>query len=357
MIIRGLILLIPIVGYSQSLIVSDITHKGNTFTKDYIISREIQHKKGIPLDSTIAEDDKNKLLNLGIFADVSWRAIPLEDRTIKLEYRIVENDDFFGGRFFGLGAPVYDEKTGWSFSGGGFLKNFRGRNEQVGFGFSTGGLNMIAFAYSNPWITGDHVSFSSDIVKNQYDHPFILSTVEIQSLEMNIGRYFGYERKTSLGFELEEYHFKNDTLFSKYQLIAPQGSFAYDTRDLYDSPRKGVLLRQMFFSRFDLKGDLEKNITWIQTISIYKQLSNLESKRPWIFAWGLSTQLNIGIKDQRFISAMGSGRTVRGFSYPNRLTYYDEDQSYRFGFNNYSTSIELRKIVIPRTVMLDRYVY
>ena len=78
-------------------------------------------------------------------------------------------------------------------------------------------------------------------------------------------------------------------------------------------------------------------------------------KRPWIFAWGLSTQLNIGIKDQRFISAMGSGRTVRGFSYPNRLTYYDEDQSYRFGFNNYSTSIELRKIVIPRTVMLDRY--
>ena len=214
---------------------------------------------------------------------------------------------------------------------------------------------MIAFAYSNPWITGDHVSFSSDIVKNQYDHPFILSTVEIQSLEMNIGRYFGYERKTSLGFELEEYHFKNDTLFSKYQLIAPQGSFAYDTRDLYDNPRKGVLLRQMFFSRFDLKGDLEKNITWIQTISIYKQLSNLESKRPWIFAWGLSTQLNIGIKDQRFISAMGSGRTVRGFSYPNRLTYYDEDQSYRFGFNNYSTSIELRKIVIPRTVMLDRY--
>ena len=73
------------------------------------------------------------------------------------------------------------------FQWGRILKNFRGRNEQVGFGFSTGGLNMIAFAYSNPWITGDHVSFSSDIVKNQYDHPFILSTVEIQSLEMNIG--------------------------------------------------------------------------------------------------------------------------------------------------------------------------
>ncbi|MAP02551.1 MAG: hypothetical protein CMF85_01950 [Candidatus Marinimicrobia bacterium] len=352
---RGLILLVPVVACSQNLTVSEIAHKGNTFTKDYIISREIQHKVGIPLDSIIAEEDKNRLLNLGIFADVSWRAIPLENRTIKLEYKIVENDDFFGGRFIGLGAPVFDEKTGWSFSGGGFLRNFRGRNEQVGFGFSTGGLNMVAFAYSNPWITGDHISFNSDIVKNQYEHPFIFSTIEIQSFEMNIGRYFGNQRKTSLGFELEEYHFNSDTTLSKYQLIAPQGSFAYDTRDLYDNPRKGILLRQMFYSRFDLKGELEENITWIQAFSIYKQLGNSTSKRPWILAWGLSTQMNIGIKDQRFISAMGSGRTVRGFSYPTRLNYYDNEQSYRFGFNNYSTSLELRKIAVPRTVMFDRY--
>ena len=64
---RGLIILVPVVAYSQNLTVSEIAHKGNTFTKDYIISREIQHRVGIPLDSIIAEDDKNRLLNLGIF--------------------------------------------------------------------------------------------------------------------------------------------------------------------------------------------------------------------------------------------------------------------------------------------------
>jgi len=352
---RVIIFLIPLLGYSQNLNVSEITHKGNTFTKDYIIEREIQHNVGAPLDSTIAEADKNRLINLGIFADVEWKAVPLEDRSVILEYRIIENDDFFGGRFIGLGAPVYDEKTGWSFTGGGFLKNFRGRNEQIGFGFSTGGFNTVAFAYSNPWISGDHISFGSDIVKNKYDHPFLNYNIEIKSFEMNVGRYFGYQRKTSIGFELEEFHFITDTAFSKYQYIAPQGSFAYDTRDLYDNPRKGVLLREMFFSRFDINGEIERNITWIQSLSIYKQLNNSKTDKPLILAWGATSQMNIGIKDQRFLSAMGSGNTVRGFSYPNRFVFSDTNQRYRFGFNNFYTSVEIRKIVIPRKVIADRY--
>ena len=352
---RGIIFIIPFLGYSQNLNVSDIIHKGNTFTKDYIIKREIQHSAGSPLDSTIAEADKNRLINLGIFADVKWRAIPLEDNSVILEYNIIENDNFFGGRFIGLGAPVYDEKTGWSFTGGGFLKNFRGRNEQVGLGFSTGGFSTIAFAYSNPWISGDHISFGSDIVKNKYDHPFLDYNIEIKSFEMNVGRYFGYQRKTSLGFELEEFHFINDTSFSKYQYIAPQGSFAYDTRDLYDNPKKGILLREMFFSRFDINGKIEKNITWIQSFSVYRQLNNLKDDKPLILAWGATMQMNIGIKDQRFISAMGSGNTVRGFIYPNRLVFNSVDQQYRFGFNTFHTSIELRKILIPRKVIADRY--
>jgi outer membrane protein assembly factor BamA len=352
---RGIIFIIPFLGYGQNLNVSDIIHKGNTFTKDYVINREIQHQAGVSLDSAIAEADKNRLINLGIFADVEWKAIPIDNKSVILEYKIIENDDFFGGRFFGLGAPVYDEKTGWSFTGGGFLKNFRGRNEQVGLGFSTGGFSTIAFAYSNPWISGDHISFGSDIVKNKYDHPFLDYNIEIKSFEINIGRYFGYQRKISLGFELEELFFLNDTSFSKYQYIAPQGSFAYDTRDLYDNPRKGILVREMFFSRFDLNGEIEKNITWIQSFSIYKQLNNLDSDKPLILAWGAVMQMNIGIKDKRFLSAMGSGNTVRGFIYPNRLVYNDNNQEHRFGFNNFYTSVELRKNLIPRKVIADRY--
>jgi len=352
---RGIIFIIPFLGYSQNLNVSDIIHKGNTLTKDYVIKREIQHAIGVPLDSAIAQEDRNRLINLGIFADVKWRAIPLENKSVILEYQIIENDNFFGGRFFGGAVPVYDEKTGWSFTGGGFLKNFRGRNEQVGLGFSTGGFSTIAFVYSNPWISGDHISFNSDIVKNKYDHPFLDYNIEIKSFEMNMGRYFGYQRKTSLGFELEEFYFINDTSFSRYQYIAPQGSFVYDTRDLYDNPRRGVLIREMFFSRFDINGEIEKNITWIQSFSFYRQLNKSQNDKSLILALGATTQMNIGIKDQRFLSAMGSGNTVRGFAYPNRLVFNEESQQHRFGFNNFHASLELRKIVIPRRVVGDRY--
>ena len=76
---RGIIFIIPLLGYSQNLNVSDIIHKGNTLTKDYVIKREIQHAIGVPLDSAIVQEDRNRLINLGIFADVKWRAIIIEN--------------------------------------------------------------------------------------------------------------------------------------------------------------------------------------------------------------------------------------------------------------------------------------
>ena len=123
--LKYFLLVIPILSVSQNLIVSEILHKGNSITKDYIIEREIQHQIQMPLDSAVAIEDKNRLINLGIFADVQWRAIPLENMTIRLEYQIIENNKFFGGRFFGGGpVPAYDEETGWSYGGGGVFKNF-----------------------------------------------------------------------------------------------------------------------------------------------------------------------------------------------------------------------------------------
>ena len=65
-------------------IVSSIEFKGHKITKDYIIEREIQHLLDVPLDSSLANEDKDRLLNLGIFADVSWMIVPLEDLTLSL---------------------------------------------------------------------------------------------------------------------------------------------------------------------------------------------------------------------------------------------------------------------------------
>ena len=84
---------------SQNLLVSEVTHSGNSFTKDYVITREIQHPINTPLDSSIAIQDRNRLINLGIFAEVKWKAVPLQDFSYRLEYQIIENSKFFLFKF------------------------------------------------------------------------------------------------------------------------------------------------------------------------------------------------------------------------------------------------------------------
>ncbi len=81
---------VPLVWADQQPIVSAIEFKGHLITKDYIIEREIQHPIDVPLDSAVARMDRERIYNLGIFADVTWRAIPLQDLTVILEYKVIE---------------------------------------------------------------------------------------------------------------------------------------------------------------------------------------------------------------------------------------------------------------------------
>lgn len=353
--LRGLFLILPIFGYCQDLIVSEIVYKGNTFTQNYIISREIQHPLDAPLDSIMAKADRNRLINLRIFVDVNWRAIPLDNKNVRLEFVILENNKFYGGRFVGGLMPGYEEKTGWSFGGGGMFKNFRGRNELLSLGGMIGGKTTFGFSYLNPWITGDHVSLKADIAKVVFHHSFLPYDVELKTVELNMGRFFGNKKKVSLGFEIEVLNFKNDTIKFSYQYFAPMGSFFYDTRDLYANPTKGVLFKQAFVSRVNLNGNIKNNLTWFQSYSIYKRLSNNERIKPWILAWGFKTQVNFGIKDQNFITSMGNSGSVRGWQYPNLINYSNPKDGYRFGFHSMKTALELRKVIIPRIPLVNLY--
>lgn len=350
---RGFLLLLPIYGIGQNLIVSEIVYRGNTRTRDYIIEREIQHLIDTPLDSTIVIEDRNRLINLGIFADIQWRAIPLDQKSVRLEYVILENDRFLGGRFIGGPAPFYEEKTGWSYGAGGAFKNWRGRNETIGGGFSLGGRNRFGISYYNPWVTGDHVSLGGDIALDDYQHPFLPYDVNLRTIEMNVGRFFGYKRKVSLGFELEDMDFVSDSIKLNYLYFAPQGFFHYDTRDIYSNPTKGILIKQAFRGRIDLKGGQNHNLIWNQSYSIYKSVSEVENTKPWIIALGFRTHINLGDKDQEFLTTMGQAGSVRGWQYPTNQNYNDPKQVYRFGFHNLTASIELRKVIIPRFPLLN----
>jgi len=109
---KGLFLL-PIIlcsllnGGAYYPIISSIEFYGNTKTMDFVIVREIQHSLNVPLDSIIAEADRDRLDNLGIFSEVSWRVVPLEDGTGILSFIITESIQ----KTPPAALPAYDEKT------------------------------------------------------------------------------------------------------------------------------------------------------------------------------------------------------------------------------------------------------
>jgi len=194
------------------------------------------------------------------------------------------------------------------------------------------------------------------MAKSDFNHPYLPFRLKINTIELNVGRYFGYNRKTSIGFEIEDLDFiSGDSVTINYKYFAPQGFFIYDTRDIYSNPTKGYLIKQAFSARIDLKGKAQNNFTWFQSYSIYKRLSNIGNQKPWILALGAKSQINYGVKDQQFLGAMGESGSVRGWHYPNSLNYQDPKQLYRFGFHNIKSSIELRKVLVPRFPMMNLY--
>jgi len=333
----------PFVWANQQPIVSAIEFKGHLITKDYIIEREIQHPIDVPLDSAVARMDRERIYNLGIFSDVTWRAIPLEDLTVILEFKVIETSL----RILPGGGPVYEEDYGWSFGGMLRINNFRGRNEKFMLGGSTGARRAYFFTFNNPWIAGDHVSLDVKYGKSITAHPFLPYERNVTSAEINLGRYFGYNHKARVGFEWEKKTFSNveDTL--EYYYIAPQGSYIYDTRDIYRDPSKGILIVQGFYSYVEFDSD-KQNLWWSQSYSFYHSLD--KRKRKLTAAFNVSYLTAFGDVDEVWISWLGGMKTVRGWSIPNSTIYTNVDFSYRFGNHFAIISTELRQTIIPTSV-------
>ncbi|MFL3044437.1 MAG: BamA/TamA family outer membrane protein [Candidatus Neomarinimicrobiota bacterium] len=327
----------------QQPIVSAIEFKGHLITKDYIIEREIQHPIDASLDSAVAHMDRERIYNLGIFADVTWRAIPLEDLTVILEFKVIETSL----RILPGGGPVYEEDYGWSFGGMLRINNFRGRNEKFMLGGSTGARRAYFFTFNNPWIAGDHVSLDVTSGKSITAHPFLPYERNVTSAEINLGRYFGYNHKARVGFEWEKKTFSNDEDTLEYYYIAPQGSYIYDTRDIYRDPSKGILIVQGFYSHVEFDSD-KQNLWWSQSYSFYHSL--VKRKRKLTAAFNVSYLTAFGDVDEVWISWLGGVKTVRGWSIPNSTIYTNGDYAYRFGNHFAIISTELRQTIIPTSV-------
>ena len=322
-------------------IISSIDIRGHQHTKEYVIKREIQHPLNVQLDSTLAQADRTRIENLGIYSMVTWQAVPLEDGSVKLRYHVYESS-----RFFPMLTPSYKEDTGWSILFGGIVKNVRGRNESLTIGGLIGGVDAYGFDFNNPWIFGDHVSLSLEVGKHFSNHVFLPYERQVSTFEINIGRYFGYEKRINVGFEYEKKDFKGDSTTIEYYYFAPQGSFAYDTRDIYTDPSKGVYVfhSAQYYKYLDMDGG---SLFWTQSYSAYA--SPIKGNRKTIVGANLTLNSTHGdLYKEMFMYGLGGGYSVRGWKIETRKLYEQDKQPYRFGYYSAVSSLEIRQTIIPR---------
>ena len=322
-------------------IISSIDIRGHQHTKEYVIKREIQHPLNVQLDSTLAQADRTRIENLGIYSKVTWQAVPLEDGSVKLRYHVIESS-----RFFPMLAPSYEEDTGWSLVMGGIFKNFRGRNESLTIGGLIGGVDAYGFDFNNPWIFGDHVSLSLEVGKHFSNHVFLPYERQVSTFEINIGRYFGYEKRINVGLEYEKKDFIGDSTTIEYYYFAPQGSFAYDTRDIYTDPSKGIYIfhSAQYYKYLDMESG---SLFWTQSYSAYA--SPIKGNRKTTVGANLTLNSTHGdLYKEMFMYGLGGGYSVRGWKIETRKLYEQDKQPYRFGYYSAVSSLEFRQTIIPR---------
>ena len=110
----------------------------------------------------------------------------LEDDTVELIYTVVEI-----WRIWPAVAPIYSEDQGWSIIGAVRFMNFRGRNQSLFAARAVGEEEGYFIFFEDPWIAGDHISFSLGGASESSTHPFLPYNQVLDMIGIGIGMWLG----------------------------------------------------------------------------------------------------------------------------------------------------------------------
>ena len=326
---------------AQKPIVKKIEFIGQNKTKLYIIKREIHHHKNVPLDSSIAEADRQRLENLGIFSMVTLQVFNQNKNEVVLRYTVIES-----WRYFPILTPVYDEKWGLSVGAMLMINNFRGRNESFAIQGQYGGQNTLGIEFVNPWITGDHVSLQLSAGNDIYSHTFLPYDINSNHFQLGLGKYYRNYIRTKIGLKLIDRIYSNKTVNKNYRYVIPHINIKYDTRNLYANPSEGIISASSIFYRLDIKGNKNNQLVWNQSTSYFKKL--IGGSRNMVAGVNIASLLSLSKNLEVWYEYIGGAYTIRGWNVPNPELYSSEDQTYRFGMNWITASAEIRQTIIPK---------
>ena len=300
--------------------IDSIEIKGNKKTKDYIILREIKQEINQKLKPENIIEDKNRIYNLGLFLDVDIRLE--EDPEVGNVYKVTVSENWYLWP-----APIinYDyDRDEFSYGAAISHTNFRGRDENLSIGATIGHVNEYFIWYDNPWISGNHNSFSMGIYNESSTH-HVYNIIEKDSgILGRIGFFKGNNKKFKFSLNYNKKFIKSiqnsnqETLDldylkqSKFEYISFHVEYRYDTRDVYIDPHSGILWNIKSNNLFGINGS--KNIYSIKSyFNLYHNL--YKSYIDPIFRYKLSvyyqySSIDLPIYQKKNIGGQGY---VRGY--------------------------------------------
>jgi outer membrane protein assembly factor BamA len=240
-----------------ALRVSDIIIMGNRITQNSVILREMNHRVGVILQPELLPYERDRIYSLGLFNRVEV-------------YHLVENNEAIifidvHERWYIFPVPVFGMRDrDWDklYYGLGVVhNNFRGRNEKLWCGFALGYDPWISMSYSNPAILGrEDLFFDMQLIYSKTQNKSIISQGEESNfdenryaVDFNIGKRFSLYSSLVL---MTGYRALRLSDYIPGHTISPDGKdsyivggllYRYDTRDIFEYPMYGTLLRTSIY--------------------------------------------------------------------------------------------------------------
>ena len=224
-----------------------VIFRGNDFTTDEVLRREMRQFEGAPASNQLIEQSKLFLERTGYFKTVSVETVPVPGEEDKVDVVFDVEEQQYGNIIGGFSYSQF----GFSFNFNIQQNNFLGSGNTVGIGLQTSDYsNNIFLQYENPYYTVDGVSRGYSLNYREFDYgSFGLSEYNTESygLGLNLGYPISDVQRLGLNISADHTELQSGSLTSREVLdfVETEGS-VFDTLKLQGYWTRVTLNRGIF---------------------------------------------------------------------------------------------------------------
>jgi outer membrane protein insertion porin family len=280
--------------------------KGNSYTKDYVVTREMEMKAGNIFNGGVLKEDLRRIYNLNYFStvvpDLKFDEDTGEvDVTVNVEEKKTSSVNFGGG---------YGQIQGWFGFVDLFLDNIFGTAQSVNLKSQFGQkLTSYQFTYHNPWMWDKKTSFTGKLWST-YGFNYLTGERELRN---GWSGTIGFQRTLHVR---ESYTYRYEDVFNltdragDYKDRAVVYSISYDDRDQWMNPTTGKYdIFTMDHSSKLLGGTINTSRYSLQLHRFFP----LAEKQVLAWRGMYNYQLGDVFPSEQYY--VGSDTTVRGYRY------------------------------------------